>query len=49
MRITAESNSGGMEVKASVDVPDVEASADDLEWLVDTFRKLVEEGILGSH
>lgn len=48
MRITVESVSGGMEVKASVDIPDVEASAEDLEWLANTFKDIVESGVLGK-
>ena len=46
MRIRVESTVNGTKVSAEIDVPDIEATGEELEWLVRTFKKLVEDGIL---
>ena len=48
MKITLESNYGSTTVSASVEVPDIEASGEELEWLLCSFKHLIEEGILGK-
>lgn len=48
VKITVESESAGMVISTQVEVPSVEASGEELEWLASTFKHLVEEGILGS-
>ena len=48
MKIILESRYGSTEVSASVDMPDVEATGEELEWLALTFRSLIAEGILGK-
>lgn len=46
MKITLESTYGSTTVSASAEVPDIEASGEELEWLVNAFKSLVQEGIL---
>lgn len=46
MRITLESDYGATKVSASVDVPDTQATGEELEWLAGIFKGLIEDGLL---
>lgn len=48
MKITVEAEYGTTQVSATAVVPAVQVTGDEAEWLVGVFKKLVEDGILGS-
>ena len=48
MKIILESSYGATKVSAAVDIPEVEATGEELEWLAATFKGLIAEGILGK-